>query len=128
MTPWSETVAVVFLFLLRLGIPLAVTALVVWGMRRLDARWQAEAEASYVSRAVTAGKLQPANVTTPLAAQQPCWAFQHCSEAKRAGCAACKATDLPCWMARLRAEGRLPGRCYGCSFFRTRRKMERIPV
>jgi len=32
-------------FLLRLGVPILITAIVCYGLRRLDARWQAEAEA-----------------------------------------------------------------------------------
>jgi len=28
--------------LIRFGIPILITALVVWSLRRLDARWQAE--------------------------------------------------------------------------------------
>lgn len=33
------------LFLLRLGIPLLITAAVCYGLHKLDDRWQAEAEA-----------------------------------------------------------------------------------
>lgn len=32
-------------FLLRLGVPLLITAAVCYGLHRLDDRWQAEAEA-----------------------------------------------------------------------------------
>ncbi|HRJ45583.1 MAG: hypothetical protein KJZ86_16055 [Caldilineaceae bacterium] len=37
-------------FLLRLGVPLLITLAVCYGLRRLDARWQAEAEAEYAAR------------------------------------------------------------------------------
>ncbi len=43
---WLNDVAVLSgLFVLRLGIPLAIMILISWGLGRLDRRWQAEAEA-----------------------------------------------------------------------------------
>ena len=44
MYPLEEAAVMVGLFLIRLGIPLAITILVTWALRRLDSRWQAEAE------------------------------------------------------------------------------------
>jgi len=117
-----------FLFALRLGVPLAITVLVTWGLRRLDARWQAAADAQLSSQAVAAGQYLPAALKAPLAAQKSCWEYRACTEAQRACCAAARDTSLPCWMARLRADGRLPGVCYGCILFRTRRRMEVVPV
>ena len=123
-----ETLALTVLFVLRLGIPIAVTVLIAWGLRRLDARWQAEAAAQQSSRAVAAGDLAAAAVTSPLAAQQPCWELNNCSEAQRGNCPACAALDIPCWMARLRADGKLPARCYGCALFRTRPALQPVQV
>ncbi len=123
-----ETLALTVLFVLRLGIPIAVTVLIAWGLRRLDARWQAEAAAQQSSRAVAAGDLAAAEVTSPLAAQQPCWELNNCSEAQRGNCPACAALDIPCWMARLRADGKLPARCYGCALFRTRPALQPVQV
>ncbi len=123
-----ETLALTVLFVLRLGIPIAVTILIAWGLRRLDARWQAEAAAQQSSRAVAAGDLDAAAVTSPLAAQQPCWELNNCSDAQRGDCPACAALDIPCWMARLRADGKLPARCYGCALFRTRPSLQPAQV
>lgn len=39
------TMVVLGFFLLRLGVPLLITAAVCYGLRRLDAHWQAEAAA-----------------------------------------------------------------------------------
>lgn len=128
MTPVTETFTMIALFVLRLGVPIAITILVTWGLRRLDARWQAEAEAQLASQAVTAGRFVPAAMKAPLAKQTPCWEYRNCAEAKKSCCAAARDSDLPCWMARLRADGRLPGGCYGCILFRTRPRMEAIPV
>lgn len=123
-----ETLALTVLFVLRLGIPIAVTVLIAWGLRRLDARWQAEAAAQQSSRAVAAGDLDAAAITSPLAAEQPCWELNNCAEVQRGNCPACAALDIPCWMARLRADGKLPARCYGCALFRTRPALQPVQV
>jgi hypothetical protein len=123
-----EMLALTSLFLVRLGVPIAVTILIAWGLRRLDARWQAEAAAYQASEAVATGALDPTATASPLAAQQPCWELNNCSDAQRAACPACAALDIPCWMARLRADGKLPARCYGCALFRTRPLLQPMQV
>lgn len=120
MDGFTEIAAIVVLFILRLGVPIAVTAAIVWGLRRLDARWQAEAEAERIERAVAKGLLPPTAVTSPLAAEHPCWEHNNCAPEVQQHCPACALTDIPCWMARLRTDGKLPARCYGCALFRTR--------
>lgn len=50
--------ALIGLSILRLGVPLAVTVLITWGLKSLDARWQAEAEARQASASVEAGQAQ----------------------------------------------------------------------
>lgn len=120
MSSISEIVAIVGLFVLRVGVPLAITGFIVWSLHRLDARWQAEAEARQAAADVSAGRVAPATLKAPQAAAAPCWQLRNCSEAGRVNCAACKEPGLPCWMARLRADGRLPGPCYGCALFRLR--------
>lgn len=108
-------VAVIFgLFVLRLGIPLGVTVLISWGLRRLDRKWQSEAETQRIQAGapVTAGEPE----TAP---RQPCWLFRNCPEERRLGCPAYSDQRLPCWLARLRAEGRLPALCPDCDLFRT---------
>jgi hypothetical protein len=40
-----QTAIIVGMFILRLGIPLAITLLVGYWLRRLDNKWQAEAKA-----------------------------------------------------------------------------------
>lgn len=124
MTPITEAVAMVLLFVLRLGIPLAVTILVVWGLRRLDARWEADASARRAAKAVASGEVAAARLASPMATSKPCWSLRGCPERRQAACAACADTAMPCWLARLRADGRLPGACYGCALFRTRRPLE----
>jgi hypothetical protein len=124
MTPLPEVLALTSLFILRLGVPLAVTVLITWGLKSLDARWQAEAEARQAVAIVSAGRAQPAAFKAAQAAQTPCWTLRNCAGVRQTNCAACKEPGLPCWMARLRADGRLPGACYGCALFRLRPRLE----
>ena len=124
MSPSFEIAGMILLFLIRLGIPLAVTILIAWGLRQLDARWQAEAAAQQLTADVAIGRVVPETVLAPVARQQPCWSGRNCSEAHRASCAASVLTDLPCWMARLRSEGRLPGHCYACQYFKVKPAMQ----
>ena len=77
---------------------------------------------------VSAGRVQPAAFKAPQAATTPCWQLRNCSEASRANCDACKEPGLPCWMARLRADGRLPGPCYGCALFRLRPRQATVSL
>ena len=113
-----EATVIAGMFFLRLGVPLAITLTVAYFLRRLDAKWQAEAwvewEASQPQKKVIAeAKLLQAG-------KQPCWSLKGCDEAVRANCAAPKQPDIPCWLARRRSEGRLPPECYDCGQFSLR--------
>lgn len=107
------------MFILRLGVPLAITLAVAYFLRRLDAKWQAEAweqwEASQPQEKLVAEakRLQSGK-------KQPCWSLRGCDETTRANCAAPKMLDIPCWLARRRSEGRLPAECYHCAQFSLR--------
>jgi hypothetical protein len=128
MTPVPEIFAIIALFVLRLGVPLAITVFITWGLKSLDARWQADAEARHAEATVAAGRVEPAAFKAPQAVTSPCWKLRGCSDGRRVNCAACKEPGLPCWMARLRADGRLPNACYGCALFRLRPHPEVNPV
>lgn len=104
-------VAVVGMFILRLGVPLAITLVVGYWLRRLDVKWEAEAIAHRKQEEL------PAELKALKAAEPPCWEIKGCDKASRAQCPACKFWDIPCWAARLRATGRIPTDCYSCGFF-----------
>ena len=113
-----EAAVIVGMFILRLGVPLAITLAVAYFLRRLDARWQAEAWAEWQAS-------QPQEEVSATArglkvGKQPCWSLKGCDEAARAKCAAPKQPDIPCWLARRRSEGRLPAECYNCGLFSLR--------
>jgi hypothetical protein len=112
MTALYETTIIVGMFLLRLGIPLAVIALVSYWFKQLDLRWSAEANAYQLTQRWEAN-LPAANT----ALQPPCWEQRGCSDAQRAHCAAGQQPCLPCWLARMRGEGRLPAACARCALF-----------
>jgi hypothetical protein len=110
----DEILGVAGLFILRLGVPIAIMAVIGYGLRRLDAKWEAEATASREWEAV------PSQVEALKIAEQPeqpCWEIKGCDEERRANCPSCKALDVPCWVARLRATGRLPRECHNCDLF-----------
>jgi hypothetical protein len=117
---WLLTaLAITGMFIVRLGVPLAITLAVGYLLRRLDAKWQAEAWAQSAA--------SPAQNKNTVLAQQPpdnpgspCWVLKACGASVRAQCAAPQQPQIPCWMARLRAEGRLPPQCYHCDLFAPR--------
>ncbi len=99
MNDAAGLLAVLAGFVVRLSIPILVTALAVHFLRKLDAYWQTEA---------TAG---PLNVEKP-----QCWKVQGCSPAKRKGCLGFK-SPLPCWQALRQPNGYLTPQCLACRVF-----------
>jgi hypothetical protein len=83
----------------RLAIPILVTALVVFVLRQLDARWQSEA------------RIKPLKVEKP-----KCWKVQGCTPAKRKDCPGAK-SPLPCWQVFRLPSGYLDEKCLGCKVF-----------
>jgi hypothetical protein len=86
-------------FLLRLAIPVAATILIVFFLRRLDARWQADAE------------LDPAAIKKP-----ECWKIQGCTPEQIENCEAVT-SSLPCWQVYRLPNGYLHEECLSCEVF-----------
>jgi hypothetical protein len=118
MTWLPEALVIVSLFLLRLGVPLAIVLVVAYFLRRLDAKWQAEAWAEWAARSPQEEVI--AKTKELQKAERPCWSLKACDETARANCVAPRHLDIPCWMARRRSEGRLPTECYNCDLFSLR--------
>lgn len=93
--------------LLRFGVPIALTALLAWVLRRLDARWQLEAEQQLAAQAAPA--YRPST---------PCWQANQCSEEKRKQCPAFADAGTPCWQHFRNGRGELPQRCLLCDIFK----------
>jgi hypothetical protein len=86
-------------FFLRLAIPILGTLLLIVVLRRLDARWQAEAER------------QPMPVDKP-----ECWKIKGCAAEQIENCPAPK-SSLPCWQVYRLPNGYLNEECISCKVF-----------
>lgn len=94
--------------LLRFGIPVIATALVVLWLRRLDARWQVESKEVRI-HVVNASEM----------ARAPrCWEVRHCPPERMADCPARAQPDTPCWQVFRGADGQLKEACLDCDVFR----------
>jgi hypothetical protein len=85
--------------LLRLAVPIAGTILVIFILRKLDNRWQAEAE------------FQPIPVEKP-----ECWKVKGCTPEQVKNCSASKSA-LPCWQVYRLPNGYLNEECLSCPVF-----------
>lgn len=97
----SDTAAFAILTALamRLAVPVLVTALAVFALRKLDARWQTDAQ------------------KVPLKADKPqCWKTKACTSAQRKSCPAVK-SPLPCWQVFRLPNGYLREECLACTVF-----------
>jgi hypothetical protein len=88
-----------FSLLLRLALPVAITFVLVYFLRKLDARWQVE------------GELQPGFVQKP-----ECSKIRGCSPEQRQGCVAFS-SPLPCWQVFRLPNGYLSEKCISCKVF-----------
>lgn len=98
----DEVFAILMGLILRLGLPIGLTALIVWYLRKLDIRWQQESG--------------PVAIAHPTGT--PCWERKNCPEARRANCQACQDPDVPCWQKFRRPDGHLREGCLDCDVFR----------
>ena len=101
MDTFIPLLAVITGFALRLAIPIAVTAIAIYLLRRLDIRWQAEAEEQLLLPAVE--KIE-------------CWKINGCTPEERKTCAGYQ-SEQPCWQAFRQENGYLQERCLGCDVF-----------
>jgi hypothetical protein len=85
--------------LIRLAIPIALTALLIFLLRKLDAHWQTEAQ-----------------LHQPAAHNIECWKIKRCTPEKRRNCIALN-SSLPCWQAQRLPNGYLREECLSCKVF-----------
>ncbi len=115
MDALPELIAVLIGFLVRIGIPIGMTALLAWLLHRLDARWQREAEARAREAALTRVAERGA---AGLDGRRPCWEVRHCPPERRRSCPAYLHPELPCWQIFRAPDGQLQQTCLGCPVFR----------
>ncbi len=98
----TPLLAVITGFAIRLAVPILITAVAIYFLKRLDTRWQAEAEEQLL---------------LPVVEKVNCWEIKGCTDAMRANCAGCQ-PDQPCWQVFREENGHLQERCLGCEVFR----------
>lgn len=98
----TAVLAVISGFVLRLAIPIAITAVAIYFLKRLDHRWQTDAEKQLL---------------LPVVEKPKCWEINGCSAEMRAACAGYQ-SEQPCWQALRKENGYLQERCLGCDVFR----------
>src|SRR5665648_39148 len=104
MENWNVLLTIIAGVFLRIGVPIAATAFVIFFLRRLDNRWRAEARQ---------------NLLVPMAASsQPCWDVKKCSREQRQNCPASKQKASPCWQIFRSEHGTLKETCLGYDVFR----------
>lgn len=111
-----EILAVIGFTLLRFGVPFLITAGVAWWLYRLDRKWSGTAPVASSPADTPAARATAAHNRI---IGEPCWVYRACPEKVREQCPAYLHPELPCWLARLRHDGRLAGGCRCCSVFAT---------
>lgn len=85
--------------LVRLALPIAITLVLVYFLRKLDERWLAEAH------------------DEPVSIQKPeCWKIRDCSPEQLKNCIAFS-SPLPCWQVFRLPPGYLREECLSCKVF-----------
>jgi hypothetical protein len=103
----NALLAIVLGLLIRFGIPILLTVLAAWGLRRLDRRWQLQSE-----------HLRPAPLGLGAApAEVRCWEQSDCPQAKREACPAYSRPSVPCWQVFREKTGTLSAGCLSCDVF-----------
>ncbi|MEW5939993.1 MAG: hypothetical protein AB1750_10050 [Chloroflexota bacterium] len=90
---------------LRIGIPVIITVIAVLILRKVDARWKAEAEAL------------PPEPPAAIVEKPSCWEVIECAPELMKDCPA-PVSPLPCWQARRQKNGYLMEKCLTCQVFR----------
>lgn len=92
---------------LRIGVPVALTLVLIWVFGQLDARWKRDAALHKSVRPSLASQVHNTG----------CWEYNRCSEEGRSRCPAYAQPELPCWQVFRKNDGQLQERCLGCGVF-----------
>ena len=103
---WFLTLAAMIMGLVvRFGIPVLLTAVVIFILRRMDDRWQAEAKGE-----------SPAPIVPLRINGKRCWEIKGCPEEDKVKCPAV-ISQQPCWQVFRDSDGHLRERCLSCEVF-----------
>lgn len=120
-----EILAILGMFILRLGVPLILVLGVGYVLRRLDRNWEAEATAR--RRALDA-EILAAQLPQISMSDRPCWEVRSCPPRVRDGCPVHSRSGVACWIARYQAEGEMPAMCVGCSLLVAAQQAVAVPT
>ena len=108
----TQTLDVIFMFVLRLGVPIVITLLIgYWLEKRLAAPQESKENGTSIPK--TARYTRTGNII-----QIHCWDLKRCEQSQRAQCAAFQHPDLPCWLAIQADGGKLREECFTCSLYK----------
>ncbi|MEA1977459.1 MAG: hypothetical protein U9N80_06125 [Chloroflexota bacterium] len=107
MNEFSMILTLIAGLLLRFGIPIVITALLVYALRRLDQKWQREVEMP--------AQADPVRVS--LFDKIRCWATNECSQEIRDTCPAFIESGRPCWQVHRDVSGEMQPKCLECPVF-----------
>ena len=103
---WLTTIiSLIVGLVLRLGVPIVITILVISILHRLDEHWQAEAKAEASAALIFA-----------TADGKYVWDVASCTPEKRAKCLAANSNE-PCWQIVRQPDGHLSEGCITCEVF-----------
>lgn len=114
MNEFQAAAVMIGLFALRCVAPLVLMVAIGYLMNRLVDRWEAQDAVREAPAAVPLPVMPAEAKPRPSVA---CWVFRNCDETARGDCAAFKNPVIPCWLARFRADGRLPAACADCPLY-----------
>jgi hypothetical protein len=98
-------------FILRIGLPIALTFLLGWFLRKLDAKWREEG-IDHVAEAVSRAEQ---DLYFTLWSSAPCWEQNECPPEERIKCKAYQDSNQPCWET-FKTNGSLSKSCASCSY------------
>jgi hypothetical protein len=109
---FTQTLDLILMFVVRIGIPIAITLLIgLWLERRLASPQES---ADNENSAPKSGHY----TRTGNIIRIHCWDLKRCEQSQRAQCAAFQHPDLPCWLAIQADGGKLREDCFTCSLYK----------
>jgi len=93
--------------LVRFGLPILMTALLIVGLRKLDELWQSSA----VEPSLAMARIKVEN--------SGCWLAKDCSQEQRDRCPAYKQQGMPCWQVMRDDHGQMKDACLDCEVFKS---------
>jgi hypothetical protein len=117
MNEFQATAVLVALFALRCVLPFILLLAIGYGMNRLVDHWERDEKRQGGKQMAIPLAMAARPAERSPQSKIPCWVFNHCEEKTRDACPAYANPSLACWVARLRAEGQLPGKCARCPLY-----------